>query len=234
MTSEAIEVLSAGAVKTVLRSLGAAFRAGTGVPARITFDTAPAIAARLRDGQRCDLVVAPRPLVDALVRDGELTVAERIALTQVGVGLVGVSGRTAPDISGEAAFATALREAEAVVVNVASTGLHVEKIIARLGLAAELAEKLVRLPTGGAVMRHMAAAPPRHIGFGAVTEIEVHRDLGVYPAAELPASLQNYTLYDAVSVRGADGEVWATDFLRYAASPEADPCFAEARVERLG
>ncbi|MFK8253228.1 substrate-binding domain-containing protein [Ancylobacter terrae] len=233
MHSEPIDLLSAGAVKAVLGALSVAFHARTGVSARITFDTAPAIAARLKDGQRYDFVVAPRPLIDGLVRDGEMAVAERIALARVGVGLVGVKGRVAPDISDEAGFAAALREAEAIVVNRASTGLHVEKIVARLGLAAELEGRLIRLPTGRDVMVHMADAPSGHVGFGAVTEIEVHRDLGVRLAAELPASLQNYTIYDAVSVRGAAGEAPATDFLRFVVSPAADSSFGEARVERL-
>jgi len=227
-----LDLLSAGAIKALIAALVTTFADRTGAQLRVRSDTAPAIAKRLEAGEPHDLVAAPRPLIDTLAAAGRI--AARTSLSRVGIGMVGRAGCTAPDISSEAAFRLALTRAEAIVINTASTGLHMETLIARLGLTDELADRMVRMANGRGVMVHMAEAPASHIGFGAVTEIEVHRHLGVHVAAELPATLQNYTTYDVVSLAGGPAEPAASAFVGFVGSPQADACFAACRAERAG
>jgi len=228
----AIDLLSAGAIKTLVAALGAAFADRTGTEASIAFDTAPAIKKRLEAAEHHDLVAAPRALIDKLVGGGRVIIAARAPLMSVGVGMVGRAGILAPDISSEIALRAALQSAEAIVVNKASTGLFIDTLIARLGLGDELADRIVRLANGREVMERMASAPQGHIGFGATTEIEVHQHLGVHVAAELPAALQNTTTYDAVAVAAGPHEAAATAFIDFTNSPDADEAFAACGARR--
>ena len=235
MTSSAepaIDILSAGAVKTLLADLARAFLDRDGSRSRLTFDTAPAITRRIEDGERYNVVVAPPSVLSALAQSGRLTVARKTALARVGIGMVGRAGQDAPDISTQSAITVALLEAAAIVINQASTGLYLEKLLGRLGIFERVADKLIRLPTGGAVMVRMAEAPPDYIGFGAVTEIEVHKALGVHLAALLPEELQNYTNYEAASSAGPQAHPAADRLIAFIGSPDSDACFLASGLER--
>lgn len=235
MTSSAepaIDILSAGAVKTLLADLARAFRDRDGIPSRFTFDTAPAITRRIEDGEHCDVLVAPPAVLSGLSQSGRFAVSRSTALARVGIGMVGRVGPDAPDISTEAAFTAALIDAPAIIINQASTGLYLEKMLSRLGIFEQVADRLVRLPTGRAVMERIADAPPGHIGFGAVTEIEVHKALGVRLAALLPEQLQNYTNYEAASSAAPQAHQAADRFIAFIGSPDSDACFTASGVER--
>ncbi|QJP12233.1 ABC transporter substrate-binding protein [Starkeya sp. ORNL1] len=236
MTSSAqpaIDILSAGAVKTLLADLARAFLDRDGTRSRLTFDTAPAITRRIEDGEPCDVLVAPPAVLAGLSGSGRFAVGRKTPLARVGIGMVGRVGQQAPDISTEAAVTAALLDATAIIINQASTGLYLEKMLSRLGIFERVADRLVRLPTGRAVMERMADAPPDHIGFGAVTEIEVHKALGVRLAALLPEQLQNYTNYEAASSAAPQAHRAADRFIAFIGSPDSDACFTASGVERI-
>ncbi|MEZ0214807.1 MAG: molybdate ABC transporter substrate-binding protein [Xanthobacteraceae bacterium] len=226
-----IDILSAGAVKTLLAGLADAFQSRGGGRSQLTFDTAPAIARRIEGGERHDVLAAPAAVLSGLSRSGCFAVSRRIALARVGVGMVGREGQDSADISTQAALVTALLEAEAIVINRASTGLYMEKLLGRLGILERVAEKLIRLPTGRAVMLRMADAPPDCIGFAATTEIEVHEALGVHVAAVLPEALQNYTHYEAASCAAQPALAAADRFIAFIASPDSAACYAASGLE---
>lgn len=140
-------------------------------------------------------------------------------------------GTPAPDLSGADALAASLRQAERVVFNRASTGIYVEKLLDRLGLAAELAPRIVRYPDGAAVMEHLIRGEGREIGFGAVTEILLYRGKGLRLAGELPAELQNYTSYAAGLTPGSPNGEGGRAFLAFLATPAAKALFAANGVE---
>ncbi|MFX4558821.1 hypothetical protein ABTB12_20940, partial [Acinetobacter baumannii] len=87
-----------------------------------------------------DLLVAPVGLVNELAAAGRLT-GERATLGRVGIGVAVRDGAPVPDIPDAAAFRRAIEEAERVVFNRASTGLHLERLFERLGMTALVAPK---------------------------------------------------------------------------------------------
>jgi molybdate transport system substrate-binding protein len=171
-------------------------------------------------------------VLDGLSRSGRFVVEHRIALVRVGIGMVGRVGRHAPDISTEYAITAALLDAATIIINQASTGLYLENLLSRLGIFERVADRLVRLPTGRAVMERMADAPLDAIGFGAVTEIEVHKALGVRLAALLPDELHNYTNYEAASSAAPQAHPAADRFIAFVGSPDSDACFTASGMER--
>ncbi|RAI60325.1 substrate-binding domain-containing protein [Roseicella frigidaeris] len=218
----AIRVLSAGAVEPGLAAAIAGFRAATGRAVQVAYATAPQLRERLLAGERPDLLVAPTSLLDALP---DRLAGPPLPLGRVGIGVVVRRGAPAPMIRDAAGLRAAVEGADAVVFNRASTGQAMERLFARLGLAALVAAKARRYATGAAVMQHLLQGHGAELGFGAMTEI------GLVPALHalgpLPDALQSYTAYGAAALPGGAGEA----LLQFLAGPEARRAFAAAGIE---
>ena len=192
-----IEVLSAGAVEPGLLPAAEAFRRQTGHEARIRFATAPALRQRVGGGEAVDMVIAPPAVLDDLAKTGRVDGAARVVVGKVGVGVAVRDGAPQPDVRTPEALKRAILGAESVIYNRASTGLYLETLFQRLGIAQEIAARSTRYPDGASVMEHLIKGSGREIGFGAITEIVLFRDKGLKLAGPLPPELQNYTTYAA-------------------------------------
>jgi molybdate transport system substrate-binding protein len=215
-----LRVLSAGAVEP---GLAAALRGFTGEPLQVEYATAPRLAERIAGGERPDLVIAPLGLL------GEWQAAGRVAgaalpIGRVGIGAVVKPGSPEPAITDAASLAAALRAAPAIVINRASTGQAMERLFDRLGLAAELAPKLRRHPTGAAVLEDVLHAPEAALGFAAETEITLVPALRAL--GPLPPGLQNTTAYGAAVPPGGGGAA----LLDYLGGAEARAAFTAAGI----
>ena len=165
------EVLSAGAVEPGLLPAAEAFRRQTGHEARIRFATAPALRQRVGGGEAVDVVIAPPAVLDDLAKTGRVDGAARVVVGKVGVGVAVRDGAPQPDVRTPEALKRAILGAESVIYNRASTGLYLETLFQRLGIAQEIAARSTRYPDGASVMEHLIKGSGREIGFGAITEI---------------------------------------------------------------
>jgi molybdate transport system substrate-binding protein len=142
------------------------------------------------------------------------------------------AGAPAPDLSSVEAFTAALKAAQSLVYNEASSGQYIAQLMDRLGLTQELAAKTLRLPTGAAVMRHLAgSAVEREIGFGQLTEIRLHLDLGLELVGPLPEAIGKTTTYGAGLLAAAKSREPAKALIAFMASPEGRRIFVETGVE---
>ena len=227
-----IKVLSAGAVKAGLIPAADAFRRTSGHELKVSFHTAPQLARKLADGEAADLLIAPPAVLDAQARSGRISPqGGRIVLGRVGVGVVVRAGTPIPDIATTAALKLALLGADAIVYNTASTGLYLEQLFERIGIAEEIKSKTTRYPNGEAVMQHILDGRGNALGFGAITEIKLLEPRGLELAGPLPADIQNYTSYDAVLLGSATSGEAAQAFLAYLGTPDARRLFADAGIE---
>ena len=225
------EVLSAGAVEPGLLPAAEAFRRQTGHEARIRFATAPALRQRVGGGEAVDMVIAPPAVLDDLAKTGRVDGAARVVVGKVGVGVAVRDGAPQPDVRTPEALKRAILGAESVIYNRASTGLYLETLFQRLGIAQEIAARSTRYPDGASVMEHLIKGSGREIGFGAITEIVLFRDKGLKLAGPLPPELQNYTTYAASPVSGsAQGEP-ARSFAQFLGSPAGRAIFAANGIE---
>ncbi len=226
-----LRVLSAGALEPALSAVLERWRSEGGEVA-VAFATAPRIAERIAAGERPDLVLAPQGFVERLERAGELA-AGPVVVGSVGVGIAVREGAPVAAIRDEASLREHLLAADAVVFNRASTGLHMERLLDRMGLAAEIEAKTLRFPDGDGVLRRIAAGGGKEIAFAAITEIALFRDRGVRFVGPLPGGLQNRTTYAAGLLSRAGGNAEAARrllaFLGTAASRAA---MAGAGVEQ--
>ncbi|MFT8246940.1 substrate-binding domain-containing protein [Roseomonas sp. BN140053] len=226
--AEPVRVLSGGALEPAVAAALAVWRSGNGAEVAVTFATAPRIAERLAAGERPELVLAPRPALEELERAGQLASPPR-PLGSVGVGIALRDGAPVPDLRDETSLRAALLAAEAVVFNRASTGLYVERLLERMGLAEAVAAKAVRFPDGDAVLERIGSGSGREIAFAAITEILLWRDRGVRLAGPLPAAVQNRTTYVAALLGDASPE--ARRFLAFLEDVPTRAAMAAAGVE---
>ena len=118
-----------------------------------------------------------------------------------------------------------------MIYNRASTGLYLETLFQRLGIAQEIAGRSTRYPDGASVMEHLIKGKGREIGFGAMTEIVLFRHKGLKLAGPLPPELQNYTTYAASPVSGSGQAEAAKSFAEFLGSPAARTIFATHGIE---
>lgn len=228
MQSE-LKILSAGAVAPGLVKVVDAFRAETGHAVNIAFATAPAMVTRIGGGDRVDVVIAPPGVLDELAA-GKIAVATRVTVGRIGVGVMVRDGVPLPTITTVEEFRQSLRDAGSVVYNQASTGIYLDRLFERLGIAAELQAKTTRYPDFAAVRDHVAKGKGREIGLGATTVIVENAHKGIQFAGPLPAEIQNYTIYAAALLSTSASEV-AHQFLHYLASPAGRSLLAAAGIE---
>lgn len=223
-----LRVLSAGAVEPGLEAAIARFRATGGGPVQIAYATAPQLRERLAGGETPDLLIAPVGLVNELVTAGRLA-GERASLGRVGVGVAVRRDAPAPEIADLAGFRRAIEEAERVVFNRASTGLYLERLFDRLGLAAAVNAKAVRTATGAEVLKHIVAGQGREIGLAPITEILLVPEARF--VGPLPAEIQNYTAYAAALL--PNGPPAAAALFGFLSGPEARTAFDTAGIEAV-
>jgi molybdate transport system substrate-binding protein len=155
----------------------------------------------------------------------------QVVLGKVGVGVTVRKDAPAPNIASTDDLKATLLAADTLVYNTASTGLYLERLFERLGIAEQLKPKTTRHANGEAVMLHVINGTGRQIGFGAITEIKLFEAKGLRLVGPLPADVQNFTSYGAALMANAPQAEAAKAFITYLATPEAKQAFNAAGIE---
>src|SRR6476646_2019049 len=207
-----INVLSGAAVEPGLVTAADLFRERAGHSVKITFATTPEIRRLVGAGATPDVVIAPHAALDELVESGTVDRAARVSLGRVGVGVVIRDGAPKPDVSTTDALKRAVLDADAVVYNRASSGLYVEGLLQRLGLAERVQAKTKRY-TGTDMIEPLIHGKGKEIAFMPVVQILHWRGRGLQLVGPLPDEIQNYTTYAAAPASRSDGGLEFVHFL---------------------
>ena len=226
-----IQVYSAGAVEPGLLELLPAWTRETGHVARLTVAVPAVLRQRVEAGETPDVLIAPPPVMDALVQAGKVSSEGRVSVGRVGVAMAVRRGAPVPDISTTERFKQAILDADSLVYNRASTGTYFERVLDRLGIADAVKAKTVRHPDGSTVMEHLLRGTGRQVGIGPVPEIRAYEPKGVQLVGPLPADIQNYTVYVAGILAGARAPDVSAALIRFITSPAAKATFTATGVE---
>jgi molybdate transport system substrate-binding protein len=227
-----IRVLSAASVRQGLASLATSFGAETGVEVDLTFTTGPNIRERLEaESDVADVIVAPMELIDALAAKGRVLGDGVAKLGGVEAGVAIKSGAPVPDISTADAVRAALLKAEVVVFNKASSGDFIAEMIAGLGVADEIAQRVRRFEDGAEAMRFLAAAEgDSALGFGQSTGLKIHEPMGITVIGPLPADIGKVTSYVAAPAPEAADPAQARALIAYLTNETGRERFRETGV----
>ncbi len=228
----AIRILSAGAPMTGVRKCAEANAAATGQPFEIEHATAPVLKERVDSRTAgADVIVAPHVAMEAFASAGHVDPGSVCVIGSVTVGVVVRNGAREPDLSSVEAFTRAVLAADAVVYNLASSGQYVAKTLQSLGLADKIAARTVIVPNGAAVMERLAEdAALDGIGFGHITEIRRHDDLGTHLVGPLPKAIGRQTPYAVGLLASASRPDAARALVDFMASTDGNRIFVASGV----
>src|SRR5262249_325221 len=222
-----INVLSGAAIEPALIAAADVFRDRTGNKINIKFATTPEIRELVGAGETPDVVIAPPATLDELAKLGKIDGTAQVLLGQVGVGIVIRDGAPRPDVSTTDALKRTVLEADSVVYNRASSGLYVEGLLQRLGLA-ELIQAKTKRYIGTDMIEPLIHGKGKEIGFLPLVQILKYRGRGLQLVGPLPAEIQNYTSYAAAPVSGSEG---GRTFVRFLGTSEAKAIFVSVGIK---
>lgn len=202
----ALKILSGGAAHGLVESVTAQFREKTGLELEGEFGAVGVMAGKLRAGVQADLVVLTAATVADLVRENLVTAASVRDIGRVETALA-VRAGDPPVVAGDAeALRATFLAADAIFVpdtTTSTAGIHVASVLAKLGIADQVAERLRIFPNGATAMRNLAAATAaRPIGCTQSTEIIATE--GVILSGSLPQGYDLATVYTAAIAARAD------------------------------
>jgi molybdate transport system substrate-binding protein len=141
-----------------------------------------------------DLVISSNAAINDFVTQGKIVKGTQTILAKAGIGIGVRKGAAKPDVSTPDAFKRALLKARRVGLSTGPSGIYLEKLFERLGVAEAVKAKTRLIPSGGTVSTLLANGEAE-IGFQQISEI-AHAD-GVDYVGPLPAELQLISVFTA-------------------------------------
>jgi molybdate transport system substrate-binding protein len=188
--------------------------------------------AAMRGEADADVVALPADMIAALVAAGLADKDTTVAIGAVRIGAAVRADAPRPDVATMAALRRALLAADAVLLTLAPTGDHLMRVIARLGLADAIADKVARFETSTLLNRHLVeSGETGAIGFGPATEILSWRGKGVTYAGAIPDEVQVVLPYAAGMLVGTQAREAACALLAFLATPAAREHFRTSGME---
>jgi molybdate transport system substrate-binding protein len=216
-----IKVLTAGAFKQVLLALVPDFEKQSGHKVIVDNGTAGQLKKRIEGGEAFDVAVITPAVVDEQIAKGKIAAGSRRNLASVGVGVVVKQGAPKPDTSTVEAFKRALLAAKSVAyidpASGGSSGIYIDKLLERLGIADRIRPK-AKLKKGGHVA-DLIVSGEAELGLHQISEIVPVK--GAELVGPLPKDIQNTTTYVAGLSASAKDKSAAEALIKTLASPAA-------------
>jgi len=217
-----VKVLCAGGFRPAMADLGPQFESATGHKLALSFANLGVGLKRLRGGEAADLVILPAQGIDALVKEDKAAAGDVSPLARVGISVAVRKGTPKPDVSSPEAFKRTLLAAKSITyldpAGGAPSGIHVAKMLDRLGIANEMKPKTVL------VRNHTEMTPLIANGKAelAVTQLPTLMTVGgVDIVGPLPGDLQRTVVFTAVVMNSAKDAGTAKAFVNFLRTPEA-------------
>ena len=194
-----LNILSGGAAQGLVASLAPQFKQLTGFDISGEFGAVGAMADKLRQGTATDIVILTSAIVKKLAEEHRVEPGSIADVGLVETAIAVRAGDPRVTVGDEAGLRAALLAADAIFVpdiKASTAGIHVAKVLQRLGIAEEVAARLKIHPNGATAMRHLAASDAvRPIGCTQSTEII--STPGVALSGSLPPGCELATMYTA-------------------------------------
>jgi molybdate transport system substrate-binding protein len=174
-----------------------------------------------------DLVIMAGGGLDRLIGEGRIAAGSRVDLARSGIGVAVRAGAHRPDLSSAEALIRALRQAKSIAHSSSASGIYLEGLFQRLGLADALGDRIRQIqgePVGAVVARGEA-----EIGFQQVSELLPVP--GIDFVGPLPAEIQQITVFASGIAAGACEPDAARALIAYITAPAAAPIIRQSGME---
>ena len=201
-----LNILSGGAAQGLVASLAPQFKQLTGFDIAGEFGAVGAMADKLRQGTAADIVILTSAIVQKLAEEDRVAPGSIADVGLVETAVAVRAGDPMVSVGDEASLRAALLAADAIFVpdiKASTAGIHVAKVLRRLGIAEEVAARLRIHPNGATAMRHLAASDALR-PIGCTQSTEIISTPGVALSGSLPPGCELATMYTAaVTMRAA-------------------------------
>jgi molybdate transport system substrate-binding protein len=212
-----IRGISSMATQAVLAEMAAAWRERTGAQVQIESVGGVDAAKRVAAGEAFDVVVLASDAIDKLVAGGHLVAASKTDVVRSGVAVAVRAGAPRPDLSSEEAVRQAVLAAPTLGCSTGPSGVALQRLFERWGIAQQIAPRIVQAPPGvpvGALVARGDAA----LGFQQLSEL-MHLD-GIDVVGALPQAIHIETVFSAAAGAGSMQADEVRALLAYFASPD--------------
>ncbi|HEY1541366.1 MAG TPA: substrate-binding domain-containing protein [Xanthobacteraceae bacterium] len=214
--AEELKIFGSRVTRMVVGDVGPGYAQTTGRKLTVLTDVAAVMKRRIEQGEPFDLAVLVNFQADDLIRQGKLVADSRADVMKAGIGLAVRRGAAKPDISTVAAFKQTLLKVKSIVyLKEGASTIHLEKVLAELGIAEALKAKTTK--TTGESVSEMVASGEAEIGIIVIPNI-----LSV-PGAELvgplPPEIQSYITFTAAVSPNSPNQQAARDVIKLMQSP---------------
>ena len=216
-----VRLLCAIALQQFIESIGPKFEGATGHKLAITIAPLGQALKRLQDGETYDIVILPQRGIDGLAKEGKVVAdtATVIATTRIGVAVR--KGTPKPDISTPEAFRRAILAAKSITHGNPAyggiSGVHVTKVLERLGIAEQTKAKTVLLDKAG-LAGVLVANGAAEIVVQPMQELVVVTGIDI--VGPLPDDLQDIVAYPAAIMTTAKERAPLSALINFLRTPE--------------
>ncbi|NVN84734.1 MAG: substrate-binding domain-containing protein [Rhodopseudomonas sp.] len=205
-------------LKPFLNELGPQFERATGNKLTIKYDVSASLKRQIDAGDTFDVAVLLPALIDDLLKQGKVAVGTRVDVSRAAVAVAVKKGAPKPDIGSTETLKKTLLNAKSIAYSSeGGSGTYFKGLIERLGIAAEVSEKLKPLASSAVV----PSVAKGEVELAVISPPAILADPGVELVGLMPKELQQYVVYTAgVSAAAREAEA-AKALLKYLTTPAA-------------
>jgi molybdate transport system substrate-binding protein len=205
------------AARQILAELADAWAQGGGA---LSFESLGGVEAaqRVQSGEAFDVVVLAAEAIDKLVAAGRLVEGSKLDLVRSTVAIAVRAGAPQPDIGTEAALRDAVLAARSVGYSTGPSGVALERLFERWGIAEAVQTRIVKAPPGVPVGSLIARGDVA-LGFQQLSEL-MHLD-GIDVIGSMPPGLEIVTTFSGGIGAACTQPEAARAFLEFVRSPAA-------------
>lgn len=223
-----IEVISIPGVKGALTQLVPQFERQSGNKVTIHFEIYAGQKKAVEAGN-FDVAIFGKLQIAEMDKLGKIAPNSTTDLARTSIGVVVKKGAPKPDIHEADAFKQTLLAAKSITYTQKSaTGVYLTGVLARLGVADAIKDK-VQLQSGGGMTTPAVADGKAELGIVLVSDILATP--GVDLVGPLPETLQHYVMQTAAIGATAKQPAAAAALIKFLASPDAAQAFKSTGLE---
>jgi molybdate transport system substrate-binding protein len=211
------------ATKALLAELTQLYQAQTGVSVHIESVGGVDAAKRVQAGEALDVVLLASDAIERLIAAGAVQAGSRCDWVRSPVAVAVPAGAAHPDLRNEAAVKAAVLASPTLSYSTGPSGVYLEKLFERWGIADEVKARIV-VPPPGTPVGALVAKGQAALGFQQLSELIALP--GIEVLGTLPADVAFITTFSAgvpqVIAHDAARVTAVQSFLNFLASPDVE------------
>jgi molybdate transport system substrate-binding protein len=227
-----IKVISTGNIRPALLEIQKAFELAGKDKVAISIQGAAATQKLVESGGVADVVIGPRPMLDALVAKGKIKSGSIVNIAHSSVGVAVRAGEATPDISTDEKFKAFLMSADSIAYPDPAKGSLGGNLFAALlrqwGIEDKVNAKSL-LQDGGAPTAQAVADGKAHFGINQIAEMRIVP--GLTFLSPLPPVLTDKIVMSAGVLTTVQEEAGAKAWMTFLTGPQAAPAIKTAGME---